>query len=82
MDLLEQPDISGMTPLHYAAFEGKVDFIDMLCDNGADILAQDQLGQTPLHWAVQGGEHETCALLLQWERGTMALCLSDRLGRE
>merc|ERR1712194_616280 len=48
---------------------------------GADILAQDQLGQTPLHWAVQGGAHEACARLLNWERGAQALCLSDRLGQ-
>jgi len=50
-------------------------------DHGSDVLAKDELGQTPLHWAVQGGEHEACALLLQWERGAQALCLSDKLGQ-
>lgn len=81
VDLLEARDVSGMTPLHYAAFEGNMEIINLLCDSGADVLAKDQLQQTPLHWAVQGGKHEACALLLKWERGTQALCLSDKMGR-
>ncbi|CAD7966243.1 unnamed protein product [Amoebophrya sp. A120] len=81
VDLIESEDLSKMTPLMYAAFEGNLPFIDLLCDNGADLLAQDELGQTPLHWAVQGGEHSAIQLLLQWERGAQALCLSDRLGQ-
>merc|ERR1712224_1126689 len=80
-DLLEYDDISKMTPLHYASFEGNIDFINYLADSGCDILAKDELGQTALHWAVQGGKHEACALLLQCERGAQALCLSDKLGQ-
>ncbi|CAD7931327.1 unnamed protein product [Amoebophrya sp. A25] len=81
VDLMEAEDVSKMTPLMYASFEGNLHFIDLLCDNGADVLAQDELGNTALHWAVQGGEHEACANLLSWERGAQALCLSDKLGQ-
>mmetsp|Transcript_20268 Transcript_20268/g.51196 ORF Transcript_20268/g.51196 Transcript_20268/m.51196 type:complete len:321 (+) Transcript_20268:1044-2006(+) len=81
IDLMESEDLSKMTPLMYAGFEGNLTFIDLLCDNGADLLAQDELGQTALHWAVQGGEHPACSLLLSWERGAQALCLSDKLGQ-
>lgn len=49
VDLVEHEDVSKMTPLHYASFEGNVEFIDFLIDSGADILAKDELGQTPLH---------------------------------
>lgn len=66
-------------PRHHLS--GNLTFIDLLCDNGADLLAQDELGQTALHWAVQGGEHPACSLLLSWERGAQALCLSDKLGQ-
>lgn len=80
-DLMEARDVSGMTPLHYASFEGHLPFIDLLCANGADILARDDLGQTPLHWAVQGGEHAACGRLLEWEGGGRALCMGDKLGQ-
>eukprot|EP00392_Amoebophrya_sp_AT5.2_P010753 g10820.t1 len=62
IDLMESEDLSKMTPLMYAGFEGNLTFIDLLCDNGADLLAQDELGQTALHWAVQGGEHPAMAI--------------------
>uniref|UniRef100_A0A3Q4M9V2 Uncharacterized protein n=1 Tax=Neolamprologus brichardi TaxID=32507 RepID=A0A3Q4M9V2_NEOBR len=38
----------GQTPLHLAASEGFLDCAEILVKAGADVLAKDSLGQTPL----------------------------------
>lgn len=40
------------TPLHFAAFNGNYDHAQELITSGADIHAQDCLGNTPLHYAI------------------------------
>ena len=37
------------TPLHLAATNGQVAVIRQLVENGADVLSQNSLGQTPLN---------------------------------
>lgn len=37
-----------MTPLHLAASEGLLDCTEILVQAGADVLAQDSMGHTPL----------------------------------
>lgn len=39
---------SGMTPLHLAASEGLLDCTEILVQAGADVLARDSMGHTPL----------------------------------
>lgn len=41
----------GQTPLHLAASEGFLDCAEILVKAGADVLAKDNLGQTPLDLA-------------------------------
>lgn len=41
----------GQTPLHLAASEGFLDCAEILVKAGADVLAKDSLGQTPLDLA-------------------------------
>ncbi|XP_044764518.1 putative ankyrin repeat protein RF_0381 [Coccinella septempunctata] len=41
------------TALHEATKTGRLDIIKTLLDNGADVGAKDESGQTPLHWAVR-----------------------------
>ncbi|XP_044764467.1 ankyrin-3-like [Coccinella septempunctata] len=41
------------TALHEATKAGRLDIIKTLLDNGADVEARDEAGQTPLHWAVR-----------------------------
>lgn len=41
----------GQTPLHLAASEGFLDCVEILVKAGADVLAKDSLGQTPLDLA-------------------------------
>lgn len=42
---------SGTTPLHLAATEGLLDCTESLVQAGADVLAQDSAGHTPLDLA-------------------------------
>lgn len=42
---------SGQTPLHLAASEGFLDCAEVLVKAGADVLAEDSSGQTPLDLA-------------------------------
>uniref|UniRef100_A0A3B4ZCS6 Si:ch211-1o7.2 n=1 Tax=Stegastes partitus TaxID=144197 RepID=A0A3B4ZCS6_9TELE len=42
---------SGQTPLHLAASEGLLECVEILVKAGADVLAQDSTGLTPLDFA-------------------------------
>ena len=47
----------GSRLLHFACYFGKIKAIKTLCEEfGADILAKDYRGQTPLHVATSSGE--------------------------
>jgi ankyrin repeat protein len=53
-ELINQPDGTGATPLHYAAFGGHRDVVRFLVQQGADINARDgQFGATPAGWAIE-----------------------------
>ena len=45
-------DVSGMTPVHYAAAYGKVKILDILYDFGADLWAMDSQCMTGMNIAV------------------------------
>ena len=44
---------SGSTPLHIACVVGNDKMVAKLLENGADPVAEDAKGKTPLHWAVE-----------------------------
>jgi cytohesin len=50
---VELADNAGMTPLHHAAKRDKKDAVATLLKAGADPLAKDKNGSTPLHLAVE-----------------------------
>jgi ankyrin repeat protein len=59
----------GRTPLHYAAFQGKFDWLEVLLANGADVNARTSQLNTPLHiigLSSKGSKEEKdiCAELL------------------
>ncbi|XP_052458743.1 ankyrin repeat domain-containing protein 53 [Carassius gibelio] len=53
----------GLTPLHLAAAEGLTDCTETLVRNGADILAQDKRGHTPLDLSRIWGHRLTARFL-------------------
>jgi ankyrin repeat protein len=45
----------GNTPLYWASFQGHVDILHLLVENGADLEAQDNDGERALHSAALFG---------------------------
>lgn len=63
--IVNTPDNSGYTPLHYAARKGHVDICKILLQNGALIDAKTNSGQaTPLHKAAAAGKIESIKFLI------------------
>lgn len=56
--------VDGDTALHIAAFEGHVDVIGKLLQNGAHVDASNGIGQTPLMLAAANGQTKAVRLLL------------------
>ena len=54
----------GLTPLHYAAREGRAACVHLLLERGAGVGARSAGGATPLHRAAFTGQLEVVALLL------------------
>lgn len=50
---------NGLTPLHFAVQNSKVDIVNYLIENGANINAKTSNGQTPLHLSVAGGFYKS-----------------------
>jgi len=59
-------DKDGWTPLHYAAYRGRVDVAELLIKHGAEINAKDNDGATPLHLAAQKGHVDVAELLIKY----------------
>ena len=53
-ELVNQRDESGATPLHYAAFNGQRQMVQLLLERGANINStDDKFGATPTGWAIE-----------------------------
>lgn len=70
LELIRQnasPNVAGMDglPIHIAVAESQLTICEMLVQAKADVDAQDELGQTPLHIAAQCGDASTLKRLLE-----------------
>jgi len=66
--LVHARDSDLSTPLHYAAWKGHAELVDILVDAGADIQAHNQnshWGTTPLHAAAHGNQPKATAALIR-----------------
>jgi len=66
--LVHARDGDASTPLHYAAWKGHADLVDVLVDAGADIQAHNEnyhWGTTPLHAAAHGNQPKATAALIR-----------------
>lgn len=61
--LLKSRDDAGETPLHWAAFWGRVEVADFLIAKGAELHARDHAGRIPLDYAIAHGRDEMVVLL-------------------
>ncbi len=57
-------EIYNHTPLHMAAFYGRVKIVRMLIDAGADVNVQSEDGWTPLHVAAYKEELKIARMLI------------------
>jgi len=55
---------NGKTPLHVAAYWGKVNVASTLIEKGADVNAEDAKGNTPLHETILLGSVDVAKLLI------------------
>jgi ankyrin repeat protein len=56
---------SALTPLHFAAFRGKLDSVEELIKRGANIDAIDESNLTPLFYSIQAKHPEVTKFLLE-----------------
>ena len=66
-------DNGGRTPLHWAAFYGKAQVVDLLLQAKASPTAVDKYGRTPAQWAEQLGNHDLAARLRQAEQAAASM---------
>jgi ankyrin repeat protein len=58
--------VSGVTALHAAALDGKLDTVRYLLNNGADPNKKDQPGEVPLHCAAKYGIRSAYSVPYLW----------------
>ncbi|KAK6626900.1 Transient receptor putative cation channel subfamily A member 1 [Polyplax serrata] len=80
MLLLNEKDISGCSPLHYASREGHIKSLESLIRLGACINLKNNNNESPLHFAARYGRYNTVRQLLDSEKGTFIINESDGEG--
>jgi WD40 repeat protein len=61
---LNQQDIYGDTPLHYAVIRHKKEWVSILVDKGADLNIRNNAGKTPIFYALDYENAENLQYLL------------------
>jgi len=62
---VNEPDIDGASPLHWAVYADRLDAARMLVESGADATLASRYGVTPLYLAAVNGNPEMVELLLE-----------------
>lgn len=69
LQLLNEKDQSGCSPLHYASREGHIRSLENLIRLGACINLKNNNNESPLHFAARYGRYNTVKQLLDSEKG-------------
>lgn len=73
LQLLNEKDNSGCSPLHYASREGHIRSLENLIRLGACINLKNNNNESPLHFAARYGRYNTVKQLLDSEKGMEAI---------
>ncbi|KAK5642668.1 hypothetical protein RI129_008835 [Pyrocoelia pectoralis] len=80
LQLLNEKDNTGCSPLHYASREGHIRSLENLIRLGAVINLKNNNNESPLHFAARYGRYNTLKQLLDSEKGTFIINESDGEG--
>eukprot|EP01124_Arcella_intermedia_P020340 TRINITY_DN2780_c0_g3_i1.p1 TRINITY_DN2780_c0_g3~~TRINITY_DN2780_c0_g3_i1.p1 ORF type:complete len:1246 (+),score=443.17 TRINITY_DN2780_c0_g3_i1:328-3738(+) len=61
----DQQNRMGFSPIHYAAFEGKNDYLKILVENGSSFELKDFSHWTPLFHSIYGNQKSTLMYLIK-----------------
>uniref|UniRef100_A0A915JTH2 Ankyrin repeat protein n=1 Tax=Romanomermis culicivorax TaxID=13658 RepID=A0A915JTH2_ROMCU len=81
IELLNQKDIFGCTPLHTATKQGSIKFTEVFVGMGAALNSKDLEYQSPLHFAARNGRLKTVLHLLAISSGQSIINESDSNGK-
>lgn len=70
--LIDAVSADGKTPLHFAAAYGQNSVVSYLLEKGADIGAEDDLGESPIDFAVQNGHKDTAKIIIEFSKAQQA----------
>ncbi|XP_048004376.1 transient receptor potential cation channel subfamily A member 1 [Leguminivora glycinivorella] len=79
-ELLNEKDMTGCSPLHYASREGHIRSLENLIRLGACINLKNNNNESPLHFAARYGRYHTACQLLDSDKGTFIINESDGEG--
>lgn len=77
LQLLNEKDSTGCSPLHYASREGHIKSLENLIRLGACINLKNNNNESPLHFAARYGRFNTVKQLLDSEKGSFIINESD-----
>lgn len=77
LQLLNEKDSAGCSPLHYASREGHIKSLENLIRLGACINLKNNNNESPLHFAARYGRFNTVKQLLDSEKGSFIINESD-----
>lgn len=77
LQLLNEKDSTGCSPLHYASREGHIRSLENLIRLGACINLKNNNNESPLHFAARYGRYNTVRQLLDSEKGSFIINESD-----
>ena len=66
-DNLNAPNKHGITPIHWAAWNGHTEIVKILVSFTINPNTPDKYGTTPIYWAAHNGHTEVCRILKPFE---------------